>query len=149
MTYSSMEHITLTTGHYRLSPRHEVGDDVVALLSPIVAKGAGEIADTGWSVKMVHGVGVGSCGFELHYRGIWAVSCYMAWTASDDIPMWGVASERHGVQRVKRPRSLPWLAAAIMPTSIIFLPTAMLEVGDLERCVAWTILDLSMAGVCP
>jgi hypothetical protein len=118
------------------------------LLSPIIARGGGDIGDTGWNARMAGGVGAGSCGFELHYRGIWAVSCYMAWTAADDGPMWRMASEIHGAGHIGRPHSLPWLAAAIMPTTIIFLPTAMLEVGDLERCIAWTVLNASTQEVC-
>jgi hypothetical protein len=98
---------------------------------------------------MVEGTEPGGAAFECHYGaprrrgGLWMVSCYMAWTDAAADEMW-TAAMRHGrlvKKGIRRPK-LPWLAAAIMPDALRALrPDLMLEVGDLERCVGWTVLD--------
>jgi len=135
----------MNTGHERQSPRHEVGDEVIDLLRPIIQRGAGEISDTRWGIRMVEGAAPGSCGFTLHYDGSWIVSCYMAWSKEGANAMWPIAKHTAGLhvvgQPYTRPAAPPWIAVVMMPKAFSSGIEALMEAGDLERCVAWTVLE--------
>lgn len=136
-------HLTLFTGHLRNSPRSEVHRDTIKFLRPYVMGAGGEIGDTGWTVRMVEGIAPGSCGFTLHHSGLWLLSCYMAWTTAADNPMWDVVKDVSKTD-LRKPDLVPWLAIHAMPDfpSIWFkAPHAIMEAGDLERCIAWTVIE--------
>ncbi|KQQ61167.1 hypothetical protein ASF69_01715 [Rhizobium sp. Leaf311] len=138
-------HLTLFTGHLRNSPRSEVHWDTIKFLRPYVLGASGEIGDTGWTVRMVEGITQGSCGFTLHHSGLWLLSCFMAWTTAADNPMWGVV-EKVSKTSVPKPDLVPWLAIHAMPDFFWFTdPHAIMEAADLERCIAWTVIE-TMAG---
>lgn len=96
---------------------------------------------------MVQGAVPGSGCFELHHSGIWLFSCYMAWTPAADAPMWDVVRQVSATKLAK-PKSLPWLAIHAMPQFISAPPHAIMEAGDLERCLAWTVIE-ALAGTAP
>jgi hypothetical protein len=139
-----IHHLTLTTGHTRFSPRSEVAQWAIDFIKPVVIVGGGELGDTGWRIRMVRGTQPGGAAFECHHGSTWFVSCYMAWTKAGSVEMWNAAkSFPLVVPHIRRPPSLPWLAAGIMPEAIDTTRIdLMMEVGDLERVVAWTVLDL-------
>lgn len=130
-------HLTLDSGHVRNSPEKEVGRETIDALSPIIGKGKGEIA--GWCIQMVHGPATGSAGFTLHNGGLWIASGYMAWTPQGDLAQWGVVCQLHKTT-VMKPMCLPWLAVKLMPDAERAPLGVLMEAGDLERCIAWTIL---------
>lgn len=143
----TIAHLTLFTGNLRNSPRHEVPRSTIDKLMPYVMSGGGEIENTGWTVKMVQGVAPGSCGFTLHHSGLWVFSCYMAWTKATSAPMWEVVK---GITKTSlpKPKSAPWLAVDAMPDMPLLMfkaPQAMFEAGDLERSIAWSVIE-AMAG---
>lgn len=143
----TIAHLTLFTGHLRNSPRHEVPKSVIDKLTPYVMSAGGEIENTGWTVKMVQGAAPGSCCFELHHSGLWLFSCYMAWTKSASVPMWEIVKQVSETA-CPRPKSTPWLAVHAMPLMPMIMskaPHAIMEAGDLERCIAWTVIE-AMAG---
>ena len=136
-------HLTLFTGHLRNTSRREVRSDTIALLRPYVMGAGGEIGDTGWTVKMIQGVAPGSCSFELHHSGLWLFSCYMAWTTTADKPMWDVVKQASKTA-VSKPEHAPWLAVHAMPDFPLIMfkaPHAIFEAGELERCIAWTVIE--------
>lgn len=138
-----MHHLTLMTGHTCLSPRTAVDDRTIDLIRPAVIAGRGTLGNTGWQIKMVSGSQPGGAAFECHSRGLWVVSCYMAWEPAGADEMWAAAMTHLLVlPGIRRPPTLPWLAAAIMP-GVLRLDAAdlLFEVADLERCVAWTVLE--------
>jgi hypothetical protein len=143
----TIAHLTLFTGHLHHSPRSEVHRETIDLLMPYVKRGGGKIGSTGWTVRMVQGVASGSCGFELHYSGFWLFSCYMTWTTTADAPMWDVVRELSKTT-LDKPKSVPWLAVHAMPQLAAAPMQAIMAAGDLERCVAWTIIE-AMAGASP
>lgn len=136
----TIAHLSLFTGHFRNSPREEVHQEAIDILMPYVMDGGGKIANTSWTVKMVRGAAPGSCCFTLHHSGFWLFSCYMAWTSAADEPMWDVVREVTKT-KVARPKSVPWLAVHAMPMFLLAPPHAIIEAGDLERCVAWTVIE--------
>ncbi|WP_130821732.1 hypothetical protein [Rhizobium ruizarguesonis] len=144
----TIAHLTLFTGHLRNSPRHEVPKNAIDKLMPYVMSAGGEIENTGWTVRMVQGVGPGSCCFELHHSGLWLFSCYMAWTNATSAPMWEVVKEITKTS-LPRPKYTPWLAIHAMPDMPLIMfkaPHAIMEAGDLERCIAWTVIDAMADG---
>ncbi|MET3614753.1 hypothetical protein ABID16_003090 [Rhizobium aquaticum] len=143
----TLEHLTLLTGHRRNSPRREVHPQIIEYLKPYVLNGTGKIGKTAWTLKMVQGACPGSCGFTLHHAGIWLFSCYMAWKTTADLPMWGVVTELSKTS-VTKPKTVPWLAVHIMPQVVDADLNIMKEAGDLERCIAWTVIN-TMAGNSP
>ncbi|MBL0375376.1 hypothetical protein JJB09_25525 [Rhizobium sp. KVB221] len=143
----TIAHLTLFTGHLRNSPRHEVDREAIDKLMPYVMSAGGEIENTGWTVRMIEGAAPGSHCFELHHSGLWLLSCYMAWTRAASTPMWEVV-KRISKTTVPKPKTTPWLAVHAMPATpmIMFKALhAMMEAGDLERCIAWTVIE-AMAG---
>ncbi len=140
----TIAHLSLFTGHLRNSPREEVHRETIEMLMPYVMGAGGKIRDTGWTVKMVQGAAPGSCCFELRHSGIWLFSCYMAWTTTADAPMWDVVRQVSKTATAK-PKSVPWLAVHAMPMFWSAPPRAIMEAGDLERCVAWAVIE-AMAG---
>ncbi|MCV3769085.1 hypothetical protein [Rhizobium sp. TRM95796] len=115
---------------------------------PYVMGAGGEIENTGWTVKMVQGVAPGSCGFTLHHSGLWLFSCYMAWTQAASAPMWKIVKQITKTS-IPRPKLTPWLAVHAMPDMprILFkAPSAIMEAGDLERCIAWTVIEAMTGG---
>ncbi|WP_288430156.1 hypothetical protein [uncultured Agrobacterium sp.] len=146
----TIAHLTLFTGHLHNSPRKEVPRWAIDTLMPYVMSAGGEIADTGWTVKMVQGVSPGSCGFTLHHSGLWLFSCYMAWNTTADKPMWEIVKQISKTSAPK-PKSVPWLAIHAMPSMPLIMlraPHALSEAGDLERCIAWTVIE-GMTGGTP
>ncbi|HCJ74673.1 hypothetical protein [Agrobacterium pusense] len=137
----TIAHLTLFTGHLHDSPRSEVPQHVIRFLRPYVIGAGGEIGNTGWTVRMVEGIAPGSCGFTLHHSGLWLLSCYMAWTAAADNPMWRIV-EQVSKTSLPKPDQVPWLAVLFMPDIFSFNdPQAIMEAGDLERCIAWTVIE--------
>jgi hypothetical protein len=118
-----------------------VPDDIIDALLPVVTLGGGRLRDTGWSVKITQGTKPGGTAFECWHGSLWLISCYMAWDEPGSTEMWQAAMRHPLHPNVQRPLTLPWLAAALMPVALQSAdPKLMLEAGDLERCVAWTIL---------
>lgn len=146
----SIAHLTLFTGHMNNSPRKDVSRQTIDALMPYVMSGGGEIKDTGWTVRMVQGVSAGSCGFTLHHSSLWLFSCYMAWTKVADTKMWDIVRQVSNTS-IPKPRSGAWLAIHAMPSMPLILfkaPHALKEAGDLERCIAWTVIE-GMTGSTP
>lgn len=136
---TTIAHLTLDTGHLRHSPKNEVRDDTIAALAPIVERGRGEIA--GWDIQMVHGASPsGSAGFTLTHNRLWIISAYMAWTKEGDTAEWSVVRQAYKLRAMK-PLCLPWLAVKLMAGAHQVGFDVLREGADLERCLAWTVLE--------
>jgi len=64
-----LSHLTVLTGHTRMSPRSEVADHVVSGLQVIIARGGGAAGNTGWAVLIVERSPDGAI-FDLSHRGV-------------------------------------------------------------------------------
>lgn len=144
-----MNHLTLVTGDCRWSSKSELPDGVIAGIQPAVRAGMGPLGNTGWFIRMVATKTPGGVAFECHHGGPrelggrWIASCYVAWRESAATEMWAAAMQHKPLVKpgLQRP-ALPWLAAAIMPEALFTLdPELLFQLGDLERCVGWAILD--------
>jgi hypothetical protein len=142
-----LSHLTLTTGHLRASPRAEVGADIIELLRPIVAAGAGEVKGLHIHIEERRDDRVT---FTLGWsRDVVAVRCVLApadspaaWTHARNL---AVAAGQIPTMRA-RPVP-PWLAAIVLPPTggLPLAQTRML--GDAERCVAWALLEAPPASM--
>lgn len=144
-------HLTLSTGHGRLSPRHEVRSDVVARLMPLVGPdvpgslAGGVIPGTGGWRLTVYRPTAGVYGYEIEADGAGLIAmCYMG-TPGHHRAAWEYLRGSATAGRLERPASDYWLAVALHEGASR-IPRADLEMlGDLERCIAWAILDSARA----
>jgi hypothetical protein len=145
-----LAHITITTGHLRMSPRHEVRPDVITFLiewldsAPLVW-----MPETDRYERLAippHAQGYG-LRFEVHGTTLWADliherfgSCLqfaVGCDASGD-EIWAAMSDE------PRP-ALPWCGVALDVGWVILqmvAPDDVLWFGDFERCVAWAWIEL-------
>ena len=141
----AIEHITINTGAARMSPRSEVADASIALIRAALA-GDGRLSVTGWRVVRLPTPPAGAI-YDLHHDDAGHVArCWLCLDAAASDAMWEAATavapdER---ARVNRPRGTPWLAATVLPDAmprLVLQPQLLGQAGDLERCVAWAIIE--------
>jgi len=119
-----MIHLTLSTGHSRVSPRSEVSDDVIAALRPVVRAGGGMLP--------------GPPGYRLVLTRDGRNAAYTIHRVDDggaEAPPVTV-HPRSDVGGVGRSMAASDKGSAHSPTS-----RRARAAGDLERCIAWTIIE--------
>jgi hypothetical protein len=82
--------------------------------------------------------------YDLHHRGAHAIRCWLCVDAAMGDEMWSAAVAAKHPWVVSAPGRTPWLAVALMPAAIalgLSDPRALMAAGDLERCVAWALLE--------
>jgi len=141
-------HYTVNTGHGRLTDRSEVRDDVIDFLRPIVEAGGGELP-MGFSVRIDRGDSGGWL-FTVSVGTVPIVTCGLAMDEPQATEVWarliGLATTLD-LPRPANPPPVPWLSAVILPTAgAVADPGTMMAVADLERCVAWVLVDHDSVG---
>ncbi len=146
LSFPAISHLTLTSGHLRLSPREEVGADVIARFRPIIRTGAGRIA--GLVITLDPPERPGGRIYRLGWGPVAAVRAVLCWSGSPEIAAaWWV--EALGVEPVATgvvAPPVPWLAVAMLPAAMGLAPEQLGMLGDAERCVAWALLDGAQNG---
>lgn len=143
---SYINHITLSTGHSRKSPRQEVGADTVAWLRPwldrLLAIGVPlplpepSLARYSASAHIEHGGLVMTV-----FAGADALVTFaVAGRSRQSDPLWAYMTAQHGAAPGLAAPATPWLAVAIRP-GLTVNSAAAEWLGDFERCVAWTFLS--------
>lgn len=137
---NDIAHLTLTTGHLRLSPRDEIPRQVIDVLAPIAAAGGGE----------VHGIGIaiaerapGWARFELSLRGEVVARCLCCWRREGADDAWREAMRLPGIglPKVYTAPPVPWVAATLTEAIERQSPDDAMAIGDAERCVAWALIE--------
>lgn len=146
MTTAPLRHLTLNTGHMRLSHRAEVDDLAIDILLPVVDAGGGPMGASGWTLTVLHRSD-GWAAYQIgpqHEPWVIAVACWHADTAQ---PAWSNmrALAKAAVlppdwQAPPQPET-PWVAAAIIPFAMTLDQDAIEALGDAERCIAWAIIE--------
>lgn len=145
-TTAVLQHLTLTSGDLRPSPRSEVADDIVAMLRPIVRAGGGVLRDLRitlsapppWLGGVEYDLGWSEDPTAPDVRGV------LCWSPAEHAAWWGAARALTAWLRLAAPAeppTTPWLAVAIQPTALSRTPDQLAMLGDAERCVAWAILE--------
>lgn len=140
----ALEHITITTGASRMSPRAEVDAGVIDLVRADMAAGR-PLMGTEWRYHALP-TPAGGRVYDLTHGDAPIVRCWLCLDARVSDDMWAAASAAPLDQRVRltRPRGAPWLAAALRPEclqAVMRRPSILVEAGDLERVVAWILID--------
>jgi hypothetical protein len=142
---SDLLHLTVLTGHARMSPRSEVADHVISGLQVIIAKGGGALGNTGWGGLIVERSPDGAI-FDLSHRGVGVARCFLAITPASEQRLWEQARAYPSLPgvRLTKPAVPPWLVVGLLPDGMALTandPELMFELGDFERWVAWALLD--------
>jgi len=141
-----LNHITLSTGHNRRSPRTEVSDDVIAWLRPwldkLLANGAllplPETSLAAYSAS-AH-IEQGGLVMTVFTGADALVSFAVAARSRQSDPLWSYMTAQYGGAPGLLAPAVPWLAVALRPG--LTAHTAASEwLGDFERCVAWAWLS--------
>lgn len=143
-----MHHLTLNTAHTRVSPRSEVGDEVIKLLSPMTHTGNHIMPKLkGYTVKTT---AVGTNLLATLYRNQYPVlTLGVAAKEEDADQLWKALTDHYEEMLVTlklpkpkpylppKPDSTPWCAVGL------FLITAAEQdwLGDFERCLAHAFLE--------
>jgi hypothetical protein len=140
----AIEHITITTGASRMSPRAEVNTGVMDIVRADMAAGR-PLMGTEWRYHPLPTPAGGSA-YDLTHDGTPIARCWLCIDPAVSDDMWEAASAAPLDERVRltRPRAAPWLAAALRPEAVpavMKAPAILVEAGDLERVVAWILLD--------
>jgi hypothetical protein len=152
---SFLLHYTLNTGHTRHSPRSEVRDDVIAALRPLLAEDGRKplLSLEGYVLQTTRGGSGLLCSI---WRGAEALAVFGVCATKDAAEgLWNAleqgylaVTEQPGFRSAdfeapRQPEAVPWCAAAV------FAPTVSeaFWIGDLERCIAWTWIEMVEGGV--
>jgi len=156
----SFEFLTASTGHTCIiHPFGDVTAEIIALLTPLVQKGAGAVPNRkGYSasIQRLHDgvfqfdISGPSCGSGPITRCVLCLSneaAKKAWdyvlAFSNDGSMMSLLSAIH-TGAVHPPKTSPWLTAIFV--DLPCNPTDMFWIADLEKCLAVTIMQLQSEG---
>ncbi len=147
----SILHITLNTGHARRSYRSEVGDDIIPQMHMLLARMlAGEraripgVPDDMYLSGKADGAGLIatiSANGQQGARPI--VTMGVSGQTDNTVHLWQSLHSDTQQPLITDPADVPpapWCAARIEPAASSFV-TALLWIGDLERCLAWAWLE--------
>lgn len=166
----SLVHLTLETGDSHRSPRAEVAQAAIESLRPLVLSGLGEIPSKPGFILRTTRAGTAAM-FTVERdatpRAPWPhgrcpiVTCGLAQTEEDAGHVWELLVKMHHnlyptrgrstrrtpeawrSQPLTRPDTLPWLAVVAQPGLGLMKRADLVDwLGDFERCVAWTLIDL-------
>lgn len=148
MTPTTLHHLTLNTGHVSVTSPADVDITAMAELRPIVSSGGGSIPGTDLRLTLFRdAAGWDGCTFVISHGLSALVTCYLAWEPDGSFRLWSSTMDYLGVEGVRPPKHLPWLAVLLWPR-IVHVPREVVEMlGDIERCVAAEIL--TQAGFWP
>jgi hypothetical protein len=136
----SLAHLTMNTGNLVHSPRDQVLPSTIEWLAPLVAAGKGEPAGIPFEVTQR---GEGTALFVIGRPA--AVACGVCWREDRAPAAWDAMLAVLDIQGApmapaERP-PVPWLAVAFMPGMGALLPETLVRLGDMERCLAWVLVE--------
>lgn len=143
---SYINHITLSTGHSRRSPRTEVGNDVIAWLRPWLDKLLGGTPLPLPEPSLDHysasaHIEQGGLVMTIYAGAAALVTMAVAARSRQSAPLWAYMQAQHGPSGPGTPApAAPWLAVALRP-GLAQHADANEWLGDFERCVAWAWME--------
>lgn len=157
-----LAHHTINTGHTRMSPRSEIDPRIIEQLIPLARAGKGELPaplnmfsvqttmERGGAAFTVFGEREGApaaplaicalCWDQAQSGTAWAAIEQVYLRLSDTNPAAMVGAE------ARQPETFPWVSCMVVPAALMMFPDSIGWLGDFERCMAWTIMEI--AGVC-
>ena len=157
--HTGINHLTLATGHSRISPRHEVNDEFLANMRKSMLRnwpprkgGAGHVKmpEQFRSYKMAmrpqgdqHHVIAEIANSRVNSGKSPIITFGIAWSERHAARCWDVLRALHpaGLPLPGRPDA-PWIGVHIDMELLIQDPELPTWAGDFERCLAWAIAPL-------
>lgn len=146
-----MIHLTLNTGHWRRSPRNEVSQETIAALQPMLQVGTHPIPifdDMEVDVTISSDRAEFTV-FAKHAPYIPVICAGLAWTESAQKIVSRKLQQLNAASGITiipaeptrpAPDEVPWLGIVLFK-GITLIGERIGELGDFERCLAWTILE--------
>jgi len=154
MKPTALDFITITSGRRSMSPRSEVDDHVIEALKPVLRNahaGIHSLIHGGWSVDLAKSDPRrdGGLAFVILHNNRALSQCMAVWQTRQHVGAWEFfrCFKPPFVDEIAEP-AVPWLAVNViadlrnemmtMIDAMVILP----ELADVERCVAWTLIEL-------
>lgn len=134
----TLTHLTLDTGRVTRSTRADVTDETVAFLRPIVAAGGELPGPVPWALAIERREEGWARYAVVHPDGPAYVECVGCWQDEASSDAW----TRGGLRTSGPAPAVPWLAVQFGPAFATLMPEAAFILGDLERCVFWTLAEI-------
>ena len=136
-TRTGMQHLTVDTGHTRVSFRDEIAPDVLARLRPMMVTGSHSIPGfPGYAARVTID---GPAALVTVFRGEAPLVTFgVAADAAGAADLWPLISRAW--EPMAAPSATPWLAVRLEPGLLLHGGDAD-WLGDFERCWAWCWLD--------
>lgn len=140
-----LQHITMTTGNLVQSPRSGVQQGTIELLEPMLRAGRGVAAGIPFEiVRRQPGSALLTIGEPA------GALCGVCWDEARSDDGWAAmltASHETGMRKFPAERPpVPWLAVMILPGMLSMELEAVSMLGDMERCLAWGLIELGDRG---
>jgi hypothetical protein len=153
-----INHVTLSTGDVRRSPRSEVSDDTLKLLFPWIEEATTYAAFVPLPIRELSHYAIKAFVFDLdlvvtiygplgphtpgeRHKGefIPVATFAVAQSKEQGDTLWGQMTDSFQANQDCKQPETPWLAVAQYDTAAIFFDTGWL--GDFERCIAWAWIE--------
>ncbi|WP_414832207.1 hypothetical protein [Afifella sp. YEN Y35] len=143
---TALAHLTWQTGHVRLSPRDEVSDGAIARLRAAWDNPAEEIDGTGWRIVPRPTPGRGVYLWDQIHEGHHIATAALCTRETMAAELWRQLAATLPGPAPERPARVPWLVAILIADPTVMTDPAVFtdvlaEAGDLERVVAWALID--------
>lgn len=144
---SYLNHITISTGHTRRSPRAEVSASTTTALRPwlkiCLAKDAAVPLPSSLGDSFTLSASIISGGLVCHVAhktdGV-MVTFGVAERSRQSGELWAWLCAQYGSRDALTAPETPWCAVALHPAYALH-PSVSNWMGDFERCVAWTWIE--------
>jgi hypothetical protein len=149
-------HYTANSGNVAETGREMVDQVVIDRLLPVVDAQEGDLPEVGLAVDIMTPLDErrrrlpGAAFFQIEAPGarmsqtpyVMAVAC---WRADREADAWqqfrDLVAEFTGGAPNREPPDLPWLAVYVLPYALALPPETVTTLGDLERCLAWALIE--------
>jgi len=134
-----LQHVTLNTGNLVASPRDQVLPKTVRWLAPMVRKGRGAPAGIPFAIT---NRGEDTALFSIGEPPV--VFCACCWAEDRSAEAWAaMLATMRGLGMTRAPETrpaVPWLAVLLLPGMAAMPVETVAQLGDMERCLAWTLI---------
>ncbi len=152
-----LRHITLTTGHARDSYRSEVSDEAVKVCGALIGRLAGSNDDPHneetYPFPSLPGYWIsGQVKSRAMLATVWAdknrdmpvLAIGIAMSSKAGASLWRALHRMEGLTlatSIDKCPPEPWVAAAPLPGAALASRSAMMILGDFERCLGWAFIE--------
>lgn len=141
-----MTHLTINTGHSRQSPRSEVSEETLRLLIHHIRQDKSVLPHGHWAIITDRRTPGCTAVSVMHnddaLRHVATVG--IAWTIDGTTKIWALMQAlaiQHRIPvRCVKPKP-PTATVILLPDAAQLPPEALMEMGDLGRCLAWAVMS--------